>query len=123
MFVILNNFCALKTEKGGKMCNPKRGKVDTIVQKHLDKITLPRQMHPSCLKVGEYGVITKSLYDKLVGTLVISIWRKKGVEIVSLEAGSSWYFDSKINHSSNFRVRKVVVDKINCRYVISQKRA
>ena len=49
------------------MCNPKRGKVDTIVQKHLDKITLPRQMHPSCLKVGEYGVITKSLYDKLVG--------------------------------------------------------
>ena len=100
------------------MCNPKRGKVDTIVQKHLDKITLPRQMHPSCLKVGEYGVITKSLYDKLVGTLVISIWRKKGVEIVSLEAGSIWYFDSKINHSSNFRVRKVVVDKINCRYVI-----
>ena len=62
-------FISLIILKGGE-------KMKTIVMEKPDRISLPDEMHPSYLDVGEYGIITKSVYLDLVGTLVISVWRE-----------------------------------------------
>ena len=61
-----------------------------------DRISLPDEMHPSYLDVGEYGIITKSVYLDLVGTLVISVWRESGVMIVSLKKAIHGLFLGKL---------------------------
>ena len=94
----------------------------TIVMEKPDRISLPDEMHPSYLDVGEYGIITKSVYLDLVGTLVISVWRESGVMIVSLKKGNIWSFPGKVGINDNcyegleFKVKRVVIDQIVCHY-------
>ncbi|MBM2817620.1 MAG: hypothetical protein HW401_210 [Parcubacteria group bacterium] len=89
----------------------------TVVGKDPGIISLSDEMHPSCLGAGEYGIITKSVYTDLVGTLVISAWYENGVMLVSLKNAWTWSFPRKLDGDDNdsfFKVKKVVIDEVVC---------
>jgi len=87
----------------------------TVVGKNLGVISLSDEMHPSGLGVGEYGIITKSVYTDLVGTLVISAWCANGVMLVSLKNALTWSFPRKLDDGDLFfKVKKVVIDEVVC---------